>query len=440
MKKSRKIIFLENVPLENKGEAAIVLGAADTIFPGETVELAVLGFVEHPVIIEGIHVFPIRWLFGDLTDNLPQYSRKSYGVNKRLRSLFKRFALLTGCYRGDRLFPNHVGKSDVSEVLRFVQDADVLLLGHDGVFDIKTCEVLARVKRMGKPVGVFGSGRIFEKRPAWSTRLMFGRAIQQADFWFTRDPATFDFMRGLDRDSQKVKLAPDPAFGMMPALRKDAEDLLRSLELGDGPVISVTVCENSITFVKSFLFCRSAEEKSEVHAGFLATILDALHSEVGGKIVFLPHTYELPHTRHQPWRNDVPVARKVASRMKTPGQMYRILDQDLSPRLLKSIIGCSDFMLGERTHSLIGSVDVCCPFVGFTNKSDTRTHGIIGEMCQCEDQLVDMDQMDEKAAVEVILRSYRQRDAIRRRLKTRSEWLREELRQAADIVRSVCRD
>ena len=36
--------------------------------------------------------------------------------------------------------------------------------------------------------------------------------------------------------------------------------------------------------------------------------------------------------------------------------------------------------------------DLGIPFVGLTNAQDTRTHGIVGQMMQCSDQLIDIDQ------------------------------------------------
>lgn len=56
-----------------------------------------------------------------------------------------------------------------------------------------------------------------------------------------------------------------------------------------------------------------------------------------------------------------------------------------APSPLKGIIQQYDFPIAERTHSRIGTV------VGADPPFRYRTHGIIGEMCQCERQIVDMD-------------------------------------------------
>jgi polysaccharide pyruvyl transferase WcaK-like protein len=111
-----------------------------------------------------------------------------------------------------------------------------------------------------------------------------------------------------------------------------------------------------------------------------------------------------------------------------------ILERDCGPRLLKSIIGRCDFLVGERTHSLIGSVSVGTPFVALTNRRDTRTHGIIGEMCRCEDCVVDMDLASEQDTARKVLSIFDARAEMQRSL----ERVRGELaEQIAAVVRLV---
>ena len=101
-------------------------------------------------------------------------------------------------------------------------------------------------------------------------------------------------------------------------------------------------------------------------------------------MLFLPHSVEETGS-------DIVAARHVAEQMKATPDDYAILEQDCGARLLKSIVRECDFLVGERTHSLIGSVSVGTPFAAMTNRQDTRTHGIIGRMCRCEPQIIDMD-------------------------------------------------
>ena len=120
-------------------------------------------------------------------------------------------------------------------------------------------------------------------------------------------------------------------------------------------------------------------------------MLDALIAKESVFVLFLPHSVEDDGS-------DIVAARHVVEQMDAGAGDYMILEEDCTARLLKGIIRECAFVVGERTHSLIASVSVATPFMALTNRRDTRTHGIIGEMCQCEHLVVDMDVENEPAA------------------------------------------
>jgi polysaccharide pyruvyl transferase WcaK-like protein len=124
-------------------------------------------------------------------------------------------------------------------------------------------------------------------------------------------------------------------------------------------------------------------------------------------VLFLPHSVEQTGS-------DVVAARHVIEQMKAGTGNVLILEQDCSARLLKSLIRECDFLIGERTHSLIASVSVGTPFAALTNRGDTRTHGIIGEMCRCEDRIIDMDVVSGQGAARRVRELFETRDATRK--------------------------
>ena len=83
--------------------------------------------------------------------------------------------------------------------------------------------------------------------------------------------------------------------------------------------------------------------------------------------------------------------------------MHFVLDEDLSARDLKSIIKQCDFFIGQRRHSLIGTVSAETPFVALTGSGDRGTHDIISEMCGFKDQMIDMDKFSPSQAAAEIL-------------------------------------
>jgi polysaccharide pyruvyl transferase WcaK-like protein len=121
--------------------------------------------------------------------------------------------------------------------------------------------------------------------------------------------------------------------------------------------------------------------------------------------------------------------------MKAGRDDLLILEQDCGARLLKSLIRECDFLVGERTHSLIGSVSVGTPFAAITNRCDTRTHGIIGAMCQCEDQIIDIDIVDDKNASSKVIDLFERRDVIRASLGTIRQELSSRIEEIVGIIK-----
>lgn len=61
MSKIYNILIPELVPLENKGEEAIVRGIADVIFPEGNYELHLFDEIDEYKFKDGIHIYPVKW-------------------------------------------------------------------------------------------------------------------------------------------------------------------------------------------------------------------------------------------------------------------------------------------------------------------------------------------------------------------------------------------
>ena len=211
-------------------------------------------------------------------------------------------------------------------------------------------------------------------------------------------------MRPVCRDPAKLIVGPDPAFAMRPADPEDARKMLdpydgyRRAREQDRPVVAVTVLEKGRVYA-GFRPDLNGREKQRAHARYLAGVLDALVQQQRAFVLFLPHSIEEAG-------NDVVAAGHVAEQMRSGPDDVLILERDCDARTLKGIIAQCDFLVGQRTHSLIAGVSVGTPFVALTNRKDTRTHGIIGDMCRCEDRIVDMDVTSAEEASQKVLEHF----------------------------------
>jgi len=420
------ILVADYVPIANKGEEAIVRGIEDMLSDGRPTALGIFGDVPNVVRKDNITIFPRTWLFrfeGDPT--------LSGG-----RRVFRQIAIAAQLRLGSNgklknLTPE--GNPRCRALQAFFERADYVLVGHDGVFCVESCGIIHLAKRYGKRVGILGASTgIGAGR--WYKAGLYRKALDASDFCVFRERFSCESIQQIAREPEKLILAPDPAFAMQPAQAEEAIGLLeqheryRKAREAGRPVIAVTVLEKGRVY-SGFRPDLQGQAKQQAHARYVATVLDALIAQKNAFILFLPHSVEED-------ASDITAARHVVEQMQAGPNDCMILEEDCTARLLKGIIRECDFVIGERTHSLIGSVSVATPFVGLTNRRDMRTHGIIGEMCRCKHQIVDMDVNDEQAAARRALESLESRASIRKALEPVRRDLTNRLAEISRLIKN----
>ncbi len=418
------ILIADYVPIANKGEEAIVRGIEEMLSNGRPVSLGLFGDVADVTKQDNITIFPRDWVF--------RFEGNSglSGYNRILTQAIIAVQLRLGIYsKLKNLTPS--GDQRCRTLQDFFEKADYVLVGHDGVFCVESCGVIHLAKKHGKRTGILGastglgSGRFYKAG-------LYRHALAASDFCFFRERFSCESIRQICRLPDKLMVAPDPAFAMSAASSDQAAHLLerhegyRAARAANRPVVAVTVLEKGRVYA-GFRPDLEGQAKREAHARYVAEILDALVQEHGVFIVFLPHSVEENGS-------DVVAARHVAEQMTPRSDNRVILEEDCGARLLKGIIRECDFLVGERTHSLIGSVSVATPFMALTNRQDTRTHGIIGEMCRCKHQIVDMDVADSSVAARRAADLFASRASIRKSLQQIQQELSEQIGRVVRMV------
>jgi polysaccharide pyruvyl transferase WcaK-like protein len=297
---------------------------------------------------------------------------------------------------------------------------------------VESCGILRLARRHGKRAGILGASTGIGAGRYYKAGL-YRRALDESDFCFFRERLSCESMKRVCSQPEGLLIGPDPAFAMQAAEPDQVAGILDRVE-GYGqaraagqPIVAATVLEKGRVYA-GFRPDLDGQARQRAHAEYVADILDALIAERDAFVLFLPHALEED-------ASDVTAARHVTAQMKSGPGHYKIVEEDCNARLLKGIIRQCDFVVGERTHSLIGGFSVGTPFVALTNRRDTRTHGIIGEMCQCEHQIVDMDVMDGHAAARRVLELHDLRDSIRKTLNQLRPQLSRQLLEVARLVK-----
>jgi coenzyme F420 hydrogenase subunit beta len=184
--------------------------------------------------------------------------------------------------------------------------------------------------------------------------------------WFNRLLAKFDlgrqkkiFCRGEHALEEVRLLLPRSDAGSFPdvanTLKYDPEQgktyLARNLKIPSGSRI-VTLSLSSVIFQQI-----DAPEGNR-HIRCMAETVDWLKRS-GYTVVFVPHT--IYHTQN-PAGCDLALTRAVLQNLEDR-QGISVVEEDLSADVLKSIIACSDFHIGERYHSLVAALSTATPAI-----------------------------------------------------------------------------
>jgi polysaccharide pyruvyl transferase WcaK-like protein len=431
MNEALTILVADYVPLANKGEEAILRGIEDMLSNGRPVRLGILGRVPEPVQQGHITVFPCHWIFR---------SQGRTGLSLKRRLWLDVVMATQMRFRDNPMIQRLVSFEDNQyEPLRtFFRQADIVLVGHDGVFGTESCAVIHLAKQAGKRTGILGASAGLGKRGRYYKGWLYKRALWESDFCVFRERFAWENLRRVGTNPKKLILAPDPAFAMQAAAPEAAQAVLQShpeyneAKTMSRPIVAVTVLETGRVYAQ-FRPDLTGVTKCRAHALYVAGILEELVTQANAFIVFLPHSVEAG-------ASDITAAEHVREAMGHARDHTMILDQEGDARLLKAMIRECHFLVGQRTHSLIGAVSVGTPFVALTNHKDTRTHGIIGHMCECMEQIIDMDLLNDKQARQKAYSIFSERGTMRQQLRHVGTELMQRLQAVARLVRgeSVC--
>jgi polysaccharide pyruvyl transferase WcaK-like protein len=431
----QRILIADHVPLANKGEEAIARGISDMLRDDREVQIGLFDNVEQITHRPGITVFPSRWILRvERKQTLPEWGRTLSQALVSLQLRLEWYSSLKRLVSSSPLRRIAARSSIYRPLQEFFESAEYVVVGHDGVFCAESCGIIHLAKKAGKCVGILGAstgvGRIGKVYKTW----LYRRAVSESDFCVFRERFSFTSMIHALGMSDKFVIAPDPAFAMRPEEPQAARKILRSdarykrARRDKRQIVTAAVLERGEVYARFKPELRGLQ-KQKAHAKYLAAIFDALIAQRNVFIVFLPHAIEQDSS-------DITAAQHVTEAMKSGPDNYTIIDQDMPARLLKAIIKETDFLVGQRTHSLIGSVTVATPFMGLTNRRDNRTHGIIGDMCRCENYIVNMDVCDKQAASQKALAFFDDRINIKRSLRKVSRELLGKLDEISKMIRS----
>lgn len=420
------IYIPEHIPSGNKGEEAILQGiyqglkdeAKDVTISvfSHTPEIDRINYGNQFEVIEGITFRPAsgKGMFLKISETIVIW------LKHFLFLLLWRFIgkKCLRCFRGGNW--------------KAYLDADVILVGHDGVLSDMNLLFALFAKGIGKKGAIFGCG--FKKFRYRLTESLAHHIVPKIDLVTVRELRSYNYLKSIGVNSSNLFFKPDPAFLMKPAKETIVDNFFikEKLATAKKPLIGMVAIVGSVHFAEFHQHVTDDQEKYDKHCDFFARMTEIALKITSGTVVFMPHSIQATSRR-----DDRQCARDVKGRMRKHQDDVVIVEREYSASVLKGVIQRLDFLLSQRLHSIIGAASVGTPFIMLTVKGDGRAHDIVECTIARDDLIFDLNNPDIDDFARKFERLWASRDRIRKDLSVRVVSIHNDCRDAAHLLAAL---
>lgn len=445
MKSKIHILCPEYVPLENKGEEAIIRGVIDVLFADIDCEYHIVDNKSKIYYKKGnIHVHPGSLFFSDWRSREfglgPSWNQIYSSVCSLLRNGLNKFfpwwilkphkeaRILKQYISGEKQIPSKYKKS-----VSLLKKVNYIIAGHNGGLNEYVCHILNELNSINISFGIFGSS--FNPNVKQKTMLkIFEKTFCYSDFNIARNHIGYNWaLKNFPHLTFELK--PDPAFGMIPENDSVINEIIEQnglFGLFNKPVVMITTAEPAPIARHSFDNSVGPGQKIESHRNFLAKLIKLIHENTEYNLLFLPHTIG-PDKK----MDDRIISKDVVKRANlNHSKRVVVFEKDLSAKELKGIIKKADFLIAERVHSIIGAIGVNTPFMCLASKADTRVEGILKQQMNQSQNIYYLNTPNANEAYNLFLELF----AKRSDLKLDLQELNRKIQSDFDKIKTEIRD
>ncbi len=417
MERMRKIQILlaEDTPSHNKGESALLFGLIESFKCLPDFRVCLLSteptidndaYGAYVDVIDARGVMPAHMVSGrGSTLRKANNYLVFFGVHLLFLLLF-----LVLRRRVLRLFPKKLWQCYL--------DSDLIALGHDSSWaPLYHGTLLLFFRFIGKPTVVYAATIIPSHLDAkgfkvklsnWLTKF----AIHQANLVTLREKFSYEGLLriGVDTSRTPLEVAPDLAFLVEPTSGDKVEELLRKEGVPeDRPLVGMAFSRRILRHAFPDEG-GSDEERLDKGIRLIASLVDFLVEHHGVYIIFIPHSIG-----PQDNLDDRIIADRIIDLCKNKN-MTKNIKSNLSSHDIKGIAGKLNISIGSRLHFIIDSISSFTPSLLFTYRNDIRCHGIVGDMLDMNQFVLDIEDIDLEKINKIASDLFINRDSIISRL------------------------
>jgi polysaccharide pyruvyl transferase WcaK-like protein len=425
------VIIPEAIPALNKGEAAILRGIQETLSSCGKVNLILYSppvWVEDDkkryepeiTVVTGLDFMDIANKF--LEEPCERGRLFQYKLSGKL--------LLHACL--SRLSPSLANFFFKDRFLESFANADLVVAGHDGMLGYNHFWIVLAANILNKPIALFGGGNDYSGRSRKLRIRKFLQFIANHSILLTvRDSNTRDYFIANDVNPDKVHLFPDPAVLLKPCSESRVREILtieRIPDSSDMPLYGLIPVIGGIVSDKSFSYERDPDRKMNLRINLWLDILKHLLDTTNAHFIFLPHCLG-PTIIFDDRRMLEAIYRAIPK----GGERITVINNEYSEGEFKGLMKRCDFILGERTHGLIGSISVATPCIALTVEEDLRMHNIINLMFKRP--TVNLNSPDIEDIKRLLTREWTSRKEVREQMRVEADHIHAEALKAATLLK-----
>jgi polysaccharide pyruvyl transferase WcaK-like protein len=422
-----RVLIPEPIPSLNKGEAAILRGIQAALqFHGDVqitlysprswLEIDQQRYGDEVKVVDGLDLYDVEGAFTE--------GRRCGICFYLVWAKLALFALLV------RFFGANARKITKDPLLQEMVMADVFIVGHDGLLGPDLFWVTLAGRIMGKPVVIYGAGCDGKGRsPSYKVRVFLRYLVRKTLLFTVRDTNTRSYLVDNGCDPDRIYVFPDPAVLMQPCGEGRVKEILRQEDVPHNrPLYGLIPVRGGIVFDESFIDEPDRSKKHELRKKLWLEMINHLLANTDAHLVFIPHCIG-----PTPGFDDSRMIKDLMASMPDTKGRVSVIEGEYSETEYKGIMAYCQFVLGERTHGLIGSFSVGTPLIALTGENDHRMHYIVDKMFQCT--AFNLNRPDVSKLKETLVREWQQRSESRERMKPNVELVRQQAITAALLLK-----
>ena len=395
----KKIIITNAYTWYNKGDAGILLGIVNTLkkIYNNNLEISVLSFTPDEDRKRYCKDKCIKEIQSNILNPHP-YKHTKIGKLIAIIKLIIRTIYLSIMMK---LSMRRLIKKENS--YKLLNESDVIVVCGGGFLGGKKFDSLMPLfqiyanTKIGKPVIVMGTS--IEPIKSKVIKHFTEKILRKVDYIYAREKITYDYLETF-LPKNMFTLIPDMAF-MLEDVEKES-NLIKSFKDKHDITFGITVRKWNFPNLKI-----TSEEAMDNYMTAISEVMQKMIKEKNAGFIFVPQVIV-------EYADDTDVARKIKEKLQDEyKEHFLILDNDLSPVEIKTLIGNMDFFIGTRMHSNIFATSMKIPTVAIAYEK--KTNGIM-ETVGLQDYIVEMDDITYKKLIEKVEGSLKNEMVIRKNL------------------------